>query len=250
MLEFLRDQIWQFVGALLGLVALIVSLVIYYRQKQHKAFFYEIIANTSILSVSDEIRSHVQITYEGSPVEDVSYLLIRFSNTGNVPIVAADFDEAVTIRLLQHTHILSVEVIETTPKSLHAGVEVSQQNNTITLQPTLFNPGDSVTVKVLASQVKGRIEVTGRIVGVREIKAVTMRRSALGPNLLNATVSLGLGITISLTEMWLDIARERSPFALEELTFTILGGVLGGVVTFVLLSTLERIAVKQSYKRR
>lgn len=46
MLDFLRDQVWQFVGAAVGVLALCVSVVLYLFQRWRKAVTYDMSATS------------------------------------------------------------------------------------------------------------------------------------------------------------------------------------------------------------
>jgi hypothetical protein len=237
MLEFLRYQVWQFVGALFGLAALIVSLVIYHRQKQQKAFSYEIIANTPLLSVSEEIRSRVQISLDGKVVEDVRYLLVRCKNTGNIPILASDFVEAISIALQQQAAIISAEIIETIPKNLRSELEVSQEGNVVTLQPVLFNASDTVVVKLLASQANGPVEVTGRIVGVRQVQAIT----PFDERRLNWKVNILWGIAVAMVLGIFGILVSSN------VMLSLVVAILGGFVMFASSTATDLISGRPTY---
>ena len=47
--ELFRDPIWQFVGAILGLIAIVVTIIIFILQRRKKSLVYEILANTSLI---------------------------------------------------------------------------------------------------------------------------------------------------------------------------------------------------------
>lgn len=61
-MDFLRDPIWQFFGAAIGVVAIIASLYIFFRQRITKSLGYEILTQTELLSIKSEIRGKVQVT--------------------------------------------------------------------------------------------------------------------------------------------------------------------------------------------
>jgi uncharacterized integral membrane protein len=168
MLEFLRDSIWQFIGALVGLLAIVLTIVLYQRQRQQKAFTYEVVANTRLLTVSKEIRRRVKILLDDKPVEDVRYVLLRFTNSGNVPIVPTDFVETLQVKFGGSAELLSYEITETSPTELR--IELTQPGpQAIELKPLLLNAGDSFSVKLLLGQFTESMQITGRIVGVKRI---------------------------------------------------------------------------------
>jgi len=205
--EFLRDPLWQFVGALLAFVAILVSLSLHRLQRNRKAFSYEVISRTLLLSIKEEIKGRLQILLDGNVVRDIHMIVIRVLNSGNVPIVPSDYDRTVKFAFGEKTQILSAEVIETNPENIEASVSIVSQK--VVLTPVLLNVGDSITLKTLLSQFDGKIDVDGRIIGVKQLQKV--KESLLPyvmPFFITAGLFLGglLGSWIWTSGFWLSVA--------------------------------------------
>ena len=56
MIELLRDPLWQFVGAILGFVAIGITIIIFWLQRTRKSLSYEILSNTSLLTIKEELE--------------------------------------------------------------------------------------------------------------------------------------------------------------------------------------------------
>ena len=166
-MEILRDQIWQFVGAAFGLVAIIVSIVLWWTQRRRKALSFDIISRTPLLSVEDKVKGKLQILFDGEPVQDVHLATVIIINSGNIPITSADYERPVNLSFGEEAQILTAEVTETNPDSLQASVDIEATR--VVLKPVLLNGGDSITLKLLVSRLGG-ISVDGRIVGVKDIR--------------------------------------------------------------------------------
>lgn len=172
--DFLRDPIWQFVGVVVAVLALAISLWSYFLvQRDRKALSYDSFA-LSLLSVDKEIQRDLTIVYKGNLVDSLHLVLLRVVNTGNQPIGTADYEQAIRFSSPYDTRILSAEVTEADPDSLRnalrdGGIEVLSEKEVV-LRPVLLNPGDSVTIRVLACQFSQVIDVSGRIAGVKEIR--------------------------------------------------------------------------------
>jgi hypothetical protein len=173
--EFLRDPFWQFVGAVFTLVALAVTVLLYFLKRRRKVLSYEIISRTSLMSVKEEVKGRVQILFDGTPVSDAHMIIMKVTNTGNVPIVPSDYLRPVKFSLGETVQILSAEVMETNPDNIEASVKVDAE--AVVLTPVLLNGGDSITLKILLAQFEGEIDVDGRIVGVKHIQ--TARENSL-----------------------------------------------------------------------
>lgn len=168
MLEFLRDPFWQFVGAVFALGAIAVSVVLYFLQRRHKALSYEIVSRTPLMSVKEEVKGRVQILLDGTPVSDAHMVIIRVTNSGNVPIIPSDYLRPVHFDFGETVQILSAEITETNPDNVDASLELGSE--TVVLTPVLLNGGDSIILKVLVAEFAGKIDVDGRIIGVKRIQ--------------------------------------------------------------------------------
>ena len=118
--------------------------------------------------MNEEIKGKVRIAFEGKFVSDVYLVVLQISNDGNVSIMASDFERPLSIAFGETSKILSAEVTNVTPKTLKPFLDID--TNRIILQPLLLNSKDSITIKLLLTQYKGRIETDARIVGVREVR--------------------------------------------------------------------------------
>jgi len=172
----LRDQIWQFVGAAFGFAAIIVSIVLYRTQRRRKALSYDIITfPTPLLSVDNEVKGKVQVLFDGNPVQDVYLVTLEFINSGNVPIVPADYVRRVSVSFGESARILTCEVVKTDPDNLEASVDIEATR--VALEPVLLNSGDAITLKFLVSGFDV-IEFDGRIVGVKHVHKFVTRQAA------------------------------------------------------------------------
>ena len=165
--DILRDPLWQFVGAVLGVFAIIVMVVLFFAQQRKKALSYEILSRTPLLSAAEEIAGKLQILFQGKAVQSVYLLVIKISNTGNVPITSSDYERPISIYFGKKAHILSGEISESDPQTIDAKIEVRDQS--ILIEPVLLNSGDSITIKALVSNYYGKLYVDGRIIGIKNI---------------------------------------------------------------------------------
>jgi hypothetical protein len=168
--ELLRDPMWQFIGVVLALAAICVSVVLYLLQRRRKALVYEFLSRTPLLSMKEEVEGKLQILFDGEPVSDVHLVVVKIVNSGNVPITAHDYERPLALSVGAKAKILTAEVSETVPESLQALATIGPDRTDVVLTPVLLNGGDSATIKMLVSQFSGGIRVDGRIVGVKDIK--------------------------------------------------------------------------------
>lgn len=167
MFELLRDPMWQFIGAIVAFIAIIITIIIYLKQRRNKLLNFEIISRTPLLSIEDEIKGNLQILYNGNPIEQVHLIVIKFINSGNTPITSNDFEIPINFKFGEESQIFTAEITEKNPTNLRASITI--EGNSIVIDPTLLNSGDSITIKTLVSRFVD-IDIDGRIIGVKEIK--------------------------------------------------------------------------------
>jgi hypothetical protein len=169
--EILRDPLWQFIGVILAVLAIGVSILIYLLQRNRKSLSYEIISNTSLLTVNEKVEGKLQILYEGTPISDAQLIVIRVLNSGNVPILETDYKLPLQFVFGKGAKILSAEVTDKVPDNLPA--TVTSNDNSFEFKSTLLNSKDSITVKALVSDYQGRPKPVARIIGVNSVEPIT-----------------------------------------------------------------------------
>ena len=94
----LSDPTCQFIIViLLTIAAIVVSVIIYLKQRQRRSLSYEIVSATPLLSVEEDIKKDLQISYKGKPVEQVHLVMIKILNSGSLPIPSKDYEQPITI---------------------------------------------------------------------------------------------------------------------------------------------------------
>jgi hypothetical protein len=216
MLEFFRDPVWQFIGAIVGIVAIVITLVLYSLQRRRKALSYEIVSCEPLISKPGELEGNLQIVFGGQLVREVYLLIIKITNSGNQPIESSNYERSLTLSVDAPARILTAQITETNPPNLapqllpdgsggwhnqlHPELALDTYVRTIPLKRTLLNPGDSFKIKMLLSEfTPSRLYVTRRIVGVKDIEKVKARQ---GRPLLLQLALLPLAVLVSLALEW------------------------------------------------
>jgi hypothetical protein len=165
MSESSGNQIWQIISALIGLVAVVVSVFLYYVQKNKKSLSCRLSTETKLFP---HVNGKFQTTYEGRLVQDVSLIIISVLNDGNVPIEASHFEQELTFSFGTNAHVLDVGLIDVSPPGLKPILRTAQSS--VVIQRMLLNNKDGFVIKVLCDRYDGNIGVDTRIVGVSEVK--------------------------------------------------------------------------------
>ena len=187
----LRDPMWQFVGALLGLLAVVVSIYLFVLGRRQRSLSYDVLMSTPLLTVNEVLKGKIQITYEETPVQNVHLLILRIRNDGSTPITPDDFVEPLHFSFRDDLKILSTEVAETVPDSLRPKVITDASG--FTISPLLLNGGDTVILKLLFAYPGGvlGLRIHTRIVGVSQIKS---KPDVYRPYFLAGSLMMGIGM--------------------------------------------------------
>jgi len=160
----------EWIGAVASIIAVILSVIVYLLTRKKKALSYEVLSEYSLISIADEIKGNLQVLYGGNPVENVHLLLVKFLNSGNVPITTSDFERPITLQLRGESKVLSAERVKASPDNLRVSLKV--EDKVVTVEPALMNGGDFFTTKVLIGQYSGSFDIDARIVGVKSIRVL------------------------------------------------------------------------------
>jgi hypothetical protein len=225
MSEILRDPIWTFVSVIVAAIFGVISIVLFIKQRRSKKLSYQVLTNTSLLSVASQIKQRVRITLDDKPVEDVSLVEIEIANSGNVPIASGDFEEPITINFGAEAEVLPTPTISSSkPSTLKPALTYKSAD--ITINPVLLNQGDSFIIKALVSRFQ-KLVIDGRIVGVRDIRMTAQGES---PLFLKITV-LAFVVSYTLQLLILLAIPPKSPiFPSALLAFLFIGLVTIGLM--------------------
>jgi len=198
---------------LIGVVTFFVTFVFALSQRQKKAISYQIVSNTALLSVSEEIKDKFQMTYQGRIVQQPHLVIVKIFNSGNVPIKSKDYEEPLIVHFEADPQLISIEIIESDPNDVKASFKV--ENSAIVIEPKLLNKADSIRIKALTGKPCSNPNVTGRIEGVKRIMEFT------GLKQIYYYFIAGIGTGISLMGLLLG---SQYPWSAP---MTIGGGLLG-----------------------
>ena len=165
-LELLRDGVWQFVGAIITLVTLIVTVAIYFAQRWRKLLTYEVIASTPLLQ-SNDLSGEIEVNFRGESVDQIYLTVLEVRNSGNVPIVRNDFDGDLTFTLNNENKILSADVIENKPESV--SIQLIQSEDSVSIEPARLNGKDMFTIRFVSTRQIEELSTFCRIAGVSNI---------------------------------------------------------------------------------
>jgi hypothetical protein len=165
MAEIIRDPLWQFIGAIIA----VLSVVIVIYQTKRKELSYWTIINTALLSIDSEIKDKIAILYEDKIVDDLQLIILRISNTGNTQIEKRDYERPLSFSFGEGSNIIAESVYEKDPENLE--ITYQKEVDKIIFDPILLNKKDEYSMKLFVGNFKGDIKLDCRISGVKDIKS-------------------------------------------------------------------------------
>ncbi|MEP7290780.1 MAG: hypothetical protein ABI835_03305 [Chloroflexota bacterium] len=212
------------VQASIGVIALVLTLLLYRRQRKLKLLTFEPVTISKLASIDSTIAGKLDIRYEGAPITDMYEMQINFRNAGTIPIEKQDFEKPIHITFkskgssIENMYaILEARIIEKSPSNL--GVDAKIDGKSIVLEPALMNSGDFFIIRALIEGVIEQAHIDTRISGVKEIKQVTSNKKMWMRDFLdNSEVQLilGIGVGTYITQL---ILRYWLPSEIVNITY-------------------------------
>jgi hypothetical protein len=157
---------WDFWGAVIGAVGLLVMLW----QSRGKGLAYRVLSSGPVFTVLDELEGALEIRYRSNPVRSLHKVEFALISTGRDPIRSSDFEEPIGIRVPDGTRLL-IATPATAPGVIR-NATYTFDHRSLTLQPTLLNPGESIALRLLIEGFSGKLELSTRIAGVSSVPEV------------------------------------------------------------------------------
>ena len=159
----LQSPLWQGIGAVVSIVALLVSTFITYDIYQKSAQFSELtierVSSFNPIYFGEDARKRVAMIVNEEIVSDVRVYYYSLRNTGKVPIVPSDFIEPIKVSAKKPFRILTVEKEESDPKNLSISWKKVDESS-FQIKPLLLNPGDFFYTLVFVSDSSMKISDT------------------------------------------------------------------------------------------
>jgi hypothetical protein len=165
--SFLRDPIWQFVGVVISIAALVVAIVAVKFQWLRKSLAYHTTFDRHVFFLFDKrFADRLQITLDGEPIKTLSTVDITVFNDGNIPIVPTDYVEPISIGFQEGARVFAHSIVEASPEGVKP--VVTRTGNTFVVDPLLLNPNDEITIQFLVeAEPMARHSISARIAGVK-----------------------------------------------------------------------------------
>lgn len=190
---------WKFLLPLLAAVASVAAPIWLWQADQNsKSLSIKLATRISIQPKELGTISGVEISAGGIQLTKPHLVVFEIRNNGSKPIPTADFESAVKIKVTSDTKLVRADITDKSPKDIDA--TLVSDSESMSLKPTLLNPGDAVTVTAITSGDGPIFQSMARIVG---ISSVTLEDGTTKKPDNPRRFFLALGSVFSLIIVWL-----------------------------------------------
>ncbi len=211
-------------------IGIMVSIVLWILNQRRKQLSYRILWQGLLAQATPDVAARLSSRFDGNPSSDVGLVVVEVVNSGHLPIGPSDFQSRLVISAGPGAKVLFTHVSSTTPgdlddrcrtvdgekKSLVEGFS----GHEVVLAPILLNQGDSITVQIIAENLRGGVKVIGHINGIGRI-SIWRAPTAVS----TAMINIG-AIVMALSALFLEpkaIAQYGFSEALAGLFFFLFG---------------------------
>lgn len=193
----------QILSIPIAVIAILVSIWLYYKSKQRKAIacVFDQIESPLEIKAGEALDGAIRISYKGKSVRNIFLVRFKVKNTGNLPIRQTDIISPLTFRFEKDTVVLrEPRVIEQKPSNLRIkwGIKKTDEKEVIFLFD-LLNPGDEVAAEFLCAGDAKLPNIMARIEGVTNVDTQDPEEKRLRNDLIGAlSVPLIFVVTLLL----------------------------------------------------
>lgn len=166
-MDILRDSVWQFWGVIVAIIGVVLSIMFFLAQKNRKRLAYQVLTDTPLLSVSDEIKGKIKIEYDDRSIQNIHLVMLKIENIGNIDIAASEYEKGIVFNF-PNSEILSAEVSDALPKNLKPVLKI--EPSSLIIDPIMLNKKDHIVCKIVFANFGNVIEADARILGVKDIE--------------------------------------------------------------------------------
>jgi len=159
----------KFALTIISIILGITTLILTIRLKSRRSLAYEILSETQVLEVREEVSRQIRVFYGDQRVKDLNLVLIGIVNNGNREIKKEDFVDPLTLVFNSTAEILDIKIEDKYPRNLKVDYEKKTQNK-LEIGLDLVNPRDWFVLKILIAKYSNFDDFDGRISGVSEIE--------------------------------------------------------------------------------
>lgn len=247
------------ITVVIGVAAIIVSLVIARRQIDSTSVDYEIDSDIALWQADDDdvMASRIRIMYEERELRHPRFIDVTVTNTGTQPVREEDYDRPIVFQLAGNIAPVDAHVTEQKPEDIVDDIFELQPNGVraIAIKPRLLNPGYSFRLRMLFNHNDAELEATHRIIGGQPMRLYShdqtraFRRFTTRPLVVSCLVAFAVGAIVlaELTSNEIAGGKVGSPI-LAMVSSVLIGGTFAAMVAMVLVLIISSLYMKYFYR--
>lgn len=141
-----KSRILEIAGLFVAIVTLVVSVLLSARAEKKKELSIRYAARVPLVATEAKRAGDLAVTYRGVVAKDPYLLTAQVENTGNLPIEKRDIEKPLTLAFSQGK-VLRAQISGRKPAVVEA--VLTQNNNSVTVNHGLLNPGDSIAFNII-----------------------------------------------------------------------------------------------------
>jgi len=162
--SFIPPRLQQIAAVVVAALSIIVPTYFSLKSEHHKDIQIHFLAKLSMISPDLSVGERVKVSFEGRDIRNLTKLLTRITNTGDVPIAAGDIENGTLVLASKTTRILSAGITKRVPSNIIGRCDSDDLRVVLTLG--LLNPQDSLECEVLYDGDPAWPDVDVRISGI------------------------------------------------------------------------------------
>ncbi len=154
------SQFWIGVGSLsLSALAIVVTILMAVRSRKKKLLTHEVVSNSSVINVDNDVGEDLQLLLEGRVVTKVRLHVIKLLNAGNTTISQDDYPHNLSFEFESPPYphpLVRCAIHRTEPEALLPSHQLKNmlsidtpEQRVMTLDHPMLNPREAIYLKVL-----------------------------------------------------------------------------------------------------
>jgi phosphate transport system substrate-binding protein len=154
------SQFWIGVASLaLSALAIAITVIMTLRGRQRKLLTHEVVSNSSVINVENDVGEDLKLVLEGQVVTKVRLHMIKLLNAGNTAISSEDYPNQLSFEFNSPPYpqpLIRCAIHRTEPETLLPAHQLKTllsidepERKVMILKPPLLNPREAIFLKVL-----------------------------------------------------------------------------------------------------
>ena len=167
---------WKFFITIAATIAgVVVPVWLWQSDQRARSISVRVVSVTSLQPKLVDPKLGLQLSVGNTKVGRATLSVLDVQNDGSRPIPTTDFEGPLDVTVQEGSVLLRVSVSVSKPSSLRPAVTSTTQ--TLSIQPLLLNPGDTISLSILSDGEVPKFTAKARIAGVNEIQVSEAKSS-------------------------------------------------------------------------